>query len=124
MSLNRQERLPLDRNDTQEIATGLQEGYAKLDEIIAHTFRLGATIVETGSAAGLDPLSGQKLYARLADCAANVLKGRDDLVAAHQQAHKIRMRSTQADVHLWGCTTPYGEATGTPEVAVAVAAAA
>ncbi|NWK95026.1 hypothetical protein DM806_04945 [Sphingobium lactosutens] len=100
------ERLPLDRNQCQDITTGLNEGYVKLDDMIAHTLRLGTMIVETGKASGLDPLSSQKLYASLADCAANMVRSRGDLVSVHQQAHKIRMRSTSADVHLWGCTIP------------------
>lgn len=101
-----EDRLPLDRNECQDIATGLTEGYVKLDDAIAHTLRIGTMIVETGKAAGLDPLSSQKLYASLAECTANMVKSRGDLVAAHQQAHKIRMRSTASDVHLWGCTIP------------------
>lgn len=111
--------MQLDRNQSQEIATGLQEGYAKLDEALAHTLRLGAVMVETGKAVGLDPLSGQKLYSSIADCAASMIKSRDDLVAVHQQAHKIRMRSTAADVHLWGCTGPVGTIQAEPETAVA-----
>lgn len=119
MSKAHDSRLNLDRNDCQAIATGLQEGYAKLDDALAHTLRLSASLIETSQAIGLDPLSSQKLYASLSDCAAHMLRGRENFVTAHQQAHKIRMRSTAADVHLWGCTGPMGVVEVAPEAAAA-----
>lgn len=101
--------LHIERDDCQVIVTGLNQGYSMLDDALAHTLRLSATIVETGKAAGLDPLTGQRLYASLAQCAANMVRSRDDLVTAHQQAHKVRMRSSSADVVLWGCTGPLSQ---------------
>jgi len=119
MSKTHDTRLTLDRNDCQEIATGLQEGYAKFDDALAHTLRLGASLIETGQAIGLDPLSSQKLYTCISDCTTHMLRGREGFVAAHQQAHKIRMRSTAAEVHLWGCTGPMGSVEVAPKAVAA-----
>lgn len=104
MPINR--TLPLDANMSQEIVDDLHQAYELIDAAMIHTLRTSASLIEKGRSIGLDPKSGQKLFDEMAACTGAMVESRQNLVAAHQQAHRIRMRSTAAHVRMLGC--PWG----------------
>lgn len=104
---------PLERTDGQEIVNDLNQAYEMLDAVLAHSLRLSAKLVETGHAMGLDPKSGQKLFTVMSAHTETMIQSRAELLSAHQQAHRIRLRSTLRDARMWGC--PYIEEKETPD---------
>ncbi len=99
--------LQLDMATSQEIVDDINKAYELLDAAMAHTLRTAANIIETGHRIGLDPKSGQKLYSGLAATTDAMIESRQNLVAVHQQAHIIRMRSTAAGARMVGCPWPF-----------------
>jgi len=120
MPINR--TLPLDANDGQAIVDDLNQTYELLDAAMIQALRTSANLIETGRKIGLDPKSGQKLYTEMAAFTGAMVEGRQKLVSAHQQAHRIRMRSTAAGVRMFGCPYPFfGESEAEPVKLSAVA---
>jgi hypothetical protein len=107
MSINH--TLPIDANMSQEIVDDLNQTYELLDAAMIHALRTSANLIETGRKIGLDPKSGQKLFSELAACTGAMVESRQNLVSVHQQAHRIRMRSTAAHVRMVGCPYPFIE---------------
>ncbi|MCB4861158.1 hypothetical protein K7W03_16330 [Sphingobium sp. PNB] len=95
--------MPLSKNAAQTVVTDLNMAYAKLDDLLAHTLRASANMIEVGRSMGLDPLSGQKIFSDLTRCTNAILQSRQSLVEAHSKAHRIRKRSEVADENLFGC---------------------
>lgn len=110
MTLTR--NLQLDVATSQSIVDDLNQTYEALDAAMAQAFRASANMIETGRRIGLDPKSGQKLFTDLAACTGAMIESRQNLVAAHHQAHRIRMRSTAARVQMAGCPWALGEENG------------
>ena len=99
--------LKLSREDAQIIANGLNAVYVKLNDALADTLRLGATMIDTASEMGLDPKSSQKIFESVSSCANDIIQGRKNLIAAHSGAHAVRMRKSSMKETLWGCPVPY-----------------
>ncbi|WP_157801216.1 hypothetical protein [Sphingobium sp. LB126] len=109
-------RMPLNRNTAQAVVVDLNMAYAKLDDVLAHTLRASANMIEVGRTMGLDPLSGQKIYSDLTRCTNAMLESRQSLVEAHAKAHRIRKRSIVADEDFFGCPRdkPTGKVSSAP----------
>ena len=92
-----------------ELNSALRESYSQLDSALAHSLRMAAAMVETAQEIGLEPEKGQKLFRKLQAFSGNVMSSRDDLIAVHLEATRIRMRTDQAVV-AEGCYPykPYG----------------
>lgn len=98
--------LILGRQKFLELSGQMNETYVKLDGTISHTLRLAAAMIDTAHLIGLEPEKGQKLFSGLEGCASRLLNTRNDLIAAHLEATRIRMRTDQAET-ADGCT-PWG----------------
>jgi hypothetical protein len=83
----------------------VQTSYEKLDELLSHMLRMYADMIDTARTAGLEPEKGQRLFRRLHTCVSDLVVSREDLVGAHLEATKIRMRTNQAE-RADGCYTP------------------
>ena len=83
-------RMPLTKDAAQAVVVDLNKAYAQIDDVLAHTLRASANMIDVGRSMGLDPLSGQQIYADLGRCANSILEGRESLVAAHNKAHRFR----------------------------------
>ena len=112
---NANDRLPLTKEKAQAVVFDLNKAYAQLDDVLAHTLRASANMVEVGRQMGLDPLSGQKIYADLGRCTNAIIEGRQSLVSAHAKAHRVRKLSEMADEDMFGC--PRGSKTDRAEKA-------
>ena len=88
--------LHLDRADTVRLTGQVNLAYEKLDAALAHTLRLQAAMIETGTKMGLEPETGQKLFKQLSQTVNSMMTSREELLASHLQATKIRMRTNQA----------------------------
>ena len=53
-------------------------------------------MIDTAQEIGLEPERGQKLFSKLTKFSSGVLSTRDDLIASHLEATRIRMRTDQA----------------------------
>ena len=89
-------KLYLGRKKFEELNSQLQETYSQLDSTLSHALRMTASMIETANAIGLEPEKGQKLFRKLTDFSTNVIGSREDLIAAHLEATRIRMRTDQA----------------------------
>lgn len=89
--------LHLDRADTAALTGQVNQAYAKLDAALAHTLRLQAAMIETGTKMGLEPETGQKLFKALNQTVNTMMVSREELLASHLQATKIRLRTNQAE---------------------------
>lgn len=96
-------RMPLTKDAAQAVVVDLNKAYAQIDDVLAHTLRASANMIDVGRSMGLDPLSGQQIYADLGRCANAILEGRESLVAAHKKAHRFRKLSEMADEDMFGC---------------------
>ena len=88
--------LYLGRKRFLELNSQLQETYAHLDSAISQALRMTASMVDTAHEIGLEPEKAQKLLRKLGAFNNNVLDSRDELISAHLEATKIRMRTDQA----------------------------
>ena len=101
---NENERpMPLTKDAAQAVVIDLNKAYAQIDDVLAHTLRASANMIDVGRSMGLDPLSGQQIYADLGRCANAMLESRESLVAAHKKAHRFRKLSEMADEDMFGC---------------------
>lgn len=81
-----------------ELNGQLRETYARLDDTLAHSLRMMASMIETAQEIGLEPEKGQKLFRKLQTFSGNVMASREDLISVHLEATRIRMRTDQAVV--------------------------
>lgn len=112
--------LHLDRQKVVHLTRKVNETYAKLDATLAHTLRLSADMIETSTEMGLEPETGQKLFMKFNKFISTLSEGRAELIAAHLQATRIRLRTNQAETSE-GCLPPpviQPDATVTPLRAV------
>lgn len=98
-----EQRMPLEKEVAQGVVFDLNKAYAQLDDVLAHTLRASANMIDVGRSMGLDPLSGQGIYADLGRCTNAILESRGSLVAAHKKAHRFRKLSEMADEDMFGC---------------------
>lgn len=92
-----------------ELNGQLRETYARLDDTLALSLRMMASMIDTAQEIGLEPERGQKLFRKLQTFSGNVMSSREDLISVHLEATRIRMRTDQAVVSE-GCYPykPYG----------------
>lgn len=100
---NRKERaqnseLYLGHERFTELNGALRETYERLDGTLAHSLRMMAAMIDTANEIGLEPERGQKLFRKLQAFSGNVMSSREDLIAVHLEATRIRMRTDQAVV--------------------------
>lgn len=101
--------LILGRQRFLKLSGEMSEAYLKLDKALTHTLRLTADMIETAYEIGLEPDKGHKLFDGLANCANGMMSTRKDLIAAHLESTRIRMRTDQAET-ADGCPpVPWGE---------------
>ncbi|WAC25148.1 hypothetical protein [Blastomonas sp. SL216] len=97
--------LYLSEEQFQALTGQVQTSYEKLDELLAHMLRMNADMIDTARTAGLEPEKGQKLFRKLNTCVSDLVISREDLVGAHLEATRIRMRTNQAE-RADGCYSP------------------
>lgn len=101
--------LILGRQKFLTLSRQMNETYVKLDQTFVHTLRLTADMIETAHVIGLEPEKGQKLFQGLTACTDGMMMTRGNLIAAHLEATRIRMRTDQAET-ADGCPPPpWGE---------------
>lgn len=100
--------LYLSEQQFQALTGQVQTSYEKLDELLSHMLRMNADMIDTARTAGLEPEKGQRLFRRLHTCVSDLVVSREDLVGAHLEATKIRMRTNQAE-RADGCYPPRPE---------------
>lgn len=94
--------LYLGREHFQKLSQQMKEAYQKLDGTLAHTLRMTAEMVDTANEIGLEPEKGQKLFRNLTNCSASMMNTRDELITAHLEATRIRLKTDQAETDA-GC---------------------
>lgn len=97
--------LHLSEQQFQELTGQVQTSYEKIDELLSHMLRMNADMIDTARTAGLEPEKGQRLFRKLNTCVSDLVVSREDLVGAHLEATKIRMRTNQAE-RADGCYSP------------------
>jgi len=100
-----QAELYLGHENFVRLTAQINQAYVKLDDTLAHTLRMSADFIETAQSIGLEPEQGQKLFRKLTTHAQTVLGSRDELIAAHLESTRIRMRTDQAE-RADGCLPP------------------
>jgi hypothetical protein len=81
-----------------ELNGALRETYERLDGTLSQSLRMMAAMIDTAQEIGLEPERGQKLFRKLQTFSGNVMSSREDLIAVHLEATRIRMRTDQAVV--------------------------
>ncbi|CAM5449567.1 hypothetical protein ACFSUK_23235 [Sphingobium scionense] len=84
----------------------VHDAYVKLDDVLAHTLRMSADMIDTARTIGLAPEQGQKLFKRFHGCIDTMMQSREQLLGAHLEATKIRMKTNQAE-RADGCYSPW-----------------
>lgn len=102
-------KMILGRENFLRLTRQMNNTYVKLDETLAHTLRMTADMIDTAQQIGLEPERGQKLFKRLAKCSDSMMATRDDVIAAHLEATRIRMRTDQAETADGCYPYPYGQ---------------
>lgn len=97
--------LHLSEEQFQSLTGQVRQSYEKLDELLAHMLRMNADMIDTAREAGLEPEKGQRLFRKLNSCVSDLVVSREDLVGAHLEATRIRMRTNQAE-RADGCYPP------------------
>lgn len=98
----------LGRERFLELTGQLHETYFKLDGTLAHSLRMTAAMIDTCVEMGVEPEKGQKLFVDLNKFNDGMITSRGDLLSAHREATKIRMRTDQATAD--GCLPwPWGQ---------------
>ena len=90
-------KLDLDDKTFFDLSTKIRNAYELLDGALSHTLRLNADMVDTAQRIGLEPETGQKLFAEFSDCLGTLMDSRHKMLAAHTRATSIRMRTNQAE---------------------------
>ncbi|WHO38340.1 hypothetical protein PMI04_017550 [Sphingobium sp. AP49] len=84
----------------------VRDAYVKLDDMLSHTLRMSADMIDTARTIGLAPEQGQKLFQRFHGCLDTMMQSREQLLGAHLEATRIRMRTNQAE-RADGCYGPW-----------------
>lgn len=100
--------LHLSEEQFQALTGQVRQSYERLDELLAHMLRMNADMIDTAREAGLEPEKGQRLFRKLNSCVSDLVVSREDLVGAHLEATRIRMRTNQAE-RADGCYPPRPE---------------
>lgn len=89
-----------------QLSGQVRDAYVKLDDMLSHTLRLSADMIDTARTMGLAPEHGQKLFQRFHGCVDTMMQSREQLLGAHLEATRIRMRTNQAE-QADGCYGPW-----------------
>lgn len=95
--------LPLTPEQAQRVTVNLNQAYSKIDQALLQALQTTADLVKVGMSMGLDPRSAQSIFADMGRCTDALIGGRERLIAAHERAHRVRMRSTAAGEQMFGC---------------------
>lgn len=101
-----QNELHLSEESFSQLSAQVRDAYIKLDDVLSHTLRLSADMIDTARNIGLAPEHGQKLFQRYHGCVDTMMQSREQLVGAHREATRIRMRTNQAE-RADGCYGPW-----------------
>ena len=99
----------LGRERYLELTGQLRETYEKLDGTLSHALRMTAAMIDTCQEMGLEPEKGQKLFIGLSKFSEGIIANREELISAHLEATKIRMRTDQAVTNDGCYPWPFGE---------------
>lgn len=106
--------LHLSEDQFQDLSGQVRVSYEKIDDLLAHMLRMNADMIDTAKTIGLEPEQGQRLFKKISVCVTDLVQGREDLVSAHLEATKIRMRTNQAE-RADGCYLPRPWQASSPE---------